>query len=249
MSELKKLPGIGPYTAGAIASIGFQRPVPIVDGNVERVLSRVDAISTNPRSAEGRKALWSRAEALLVREQPGDFNQGLMELGALVCTLKKPKCPECPWRERCEAHRLGIEETLPAIPKKAPPRPVYASYGLLYVNGALLLGKRPMQGILAGMWEPIGTRWTTEDRREEASTLVEVVKERTGLVVEVAGVLGEVVHVFSHRRLRARVYRLDLLSPMTSLEPRAFYSQVECAMEPTDFALSKLSQKLIAASH
>jgi A/G-specific adenine glycosylase len=246
VAELKKLPGIGPYTAGAIASIGFQQPVPLVDGNVERVLSRVDGITSNPRSAPGKAALWARAEALLVADCPGDFNQALMELGALVCTSKRPKCDICPWTGQCEARRLGVQSDLPAIPKKKPPVSIYGSYGLLVLDGALVLGRRPNQGILAGMWEPVGSPWTKENNLDDGALLVNSVRERTGLSVRVSRALGEVVHVFSHRRLRVQVYELELEPPLVEMLPLAFYTHVERAQIPDAFALSTLSRKVMA---
>ena len=244
VSDLKKLPGIGPYTAGAIASIGFQRPAAVVDGNVERVLSRVDGVRANPRSSSARRALWARAEALLVAEHPGDFNQGLMELGALVCTPKNPKCGDCPWTELCRAREEGLQEILPAIPKRAKPTNIYAAYGLLSIQGKQVLGRRPPTGILAGMWEPVGTDWTEEDRRDDTDALVAAVNARTGLCVEVGDSLGDVIHVFSHRRLRARVYALRLAEGIYAPRSGKFYSEIQCTTEPLGLGLSKLSRKL-----
>jgi A/G-specific adenine glycosylase len=245
VSELRKLPGIGPYTAGAIASIGFQTPTPVVDGNVERVLSRVDAIHGNPRSSAGRKVLWARAESLLHPDRPGDFNQALMELGALICTPRNPKCTECPWQDRCLAHQQGIEAALPEIPKKTPPSKIYGTYGLLRIDGKLVIGKRPLRGILAGMWEPIGSDWTREDHREDTAALVEAVNLRAGLEVEVIRSLGDVVHVFSHRRLRARVYALRLLDSTDAPRTGSYYSEVGYTNDLPALAMSKLARKLI----
>ncbi len=117
--ELQRLPGIGPYSAGAIASIAFRQDVPIVDGNVVRVLCRLFALDTDPTRAPLKNTLWEIAESLIVKGQAGAFNQALMELGALVCTPQKPRCSDCPLSRVCEAHRLNRTASLPALPKAA----------------------------------------------------------------------------------------------------------------------------------
>jgi A/G-specific adenine glycosylase len=124
--ELLKLPGIGRYTAGAIASIAYDIPEPVVDGNVIRVLSRLDALRGDPRKKPLSEMLWSRAKALVELSDPSRFNQGLMELGALVCTPKNPNCSQCPLLKSCRAFPLGFVDTLPELPKraKAVPRQV-----------------------------------------------------------------------------------------------------------------------------
>ena len=112
------LPGVGRYTAGAILSIAYGKRYPIVDGNVARVLSRLFVVRGDPRSGPSRKALWQKAEEVLPRRSVSDFNQGLMELGALVCTPREPKCLVCPLQVDCEAHRRGLQERLPELPPR-----------------------------------------------------------------------------------------------------------------------------------
>ena len=121
--ELLTLPGVGRYTAGAVASIAFGRRAPIVDGNVARVLCRIDRIETDPRERETQALLWRRAEEILPRRRVGDFNSALMELGATVCTPRSPQCLICPVREHCEAFAAGVQERIPA-PRKAKPTPL-----------------------------------------------------------------------------------------------------------------------------
>lgn len=119
--QLRKLPGIGAYTAGAVASIAWGQETALVDGNVERVLSRWLALPNDVRSASGKKTLWAAAERLVKGTRPGDFNQGLMELGSRVCTPTKPACDNCPTSPWCKAYELGDPERFPVKPvAKAP---------------------------------------------------------------------------------------------------------------------------------
>jgi A/G-specific adenine glycosylase len=138
----RELPGIGRYTAAAIASIAFAEPVAVVDGNVERVLNRVFGVN------RGREAAWQRAESLLDRERPGDFNQAMMELGATVCTPRTPQCQICPLRAWCVSR--GANDTRPQSLRKRK----QLAYGLACRNGSVLLVQRPADAsLMAGMWE------------------------------------------------------------------------------------------------
>ena len=137
--ELQKIPGIGPYSAGAIASIAFEQAVPAVDGNVIRVLTRLFALPGDPNQTALKKQLWSLAGQLVDPKQPGAFNQAVMELGALVCTPRKPSCISCPWRKNCLAHAQGTVDQFPALPKKAPPTERYMALVLLRYRGSYAL--------------------------------------------------------------------------------------------------------------
>ncbi len=140
--EWRELPGIGRYTAAAIASIAFGEAVAVVDGNVERVLARVFG------AAEGREVAWERAESLLNRARPGDFNQAMMELGAMVCTPRSPQCPMCPLHTWC-ASRGADRTRLPSRRKRKQ-----ITYGVARKNGSVLLVQRPADAsLMAGMWE------------------------------------------------------------------------------------------------
>jgi A/G-specific adenine glycosylase len=151
---MRTLPGIGEYTAAAVASIAFNLPHPVVDGNVYRVLSRVLNDRTNIASSGARKHFTVLAESVLDREQPGDFNQAIMELGATVCLPKKPLCLVCPVSEICGACRAGIQDTLPV--KMKPRRSIEETRILLWIenDGKLLLWQRPPSArLMAGFWE------------------------------------------------------------------------------------------------
>ena len=151
---LVKLPGVGDYTAGAVASIAFGRPVPAVDGNVLRVAARVADIRENIMDTKVRKSFRAWMEAAMPQDRPGEYNQALMDLGATVCLPNgRPDCGQCPLSGLCEAHRLGIEEELPLRAKKAPRRVEEMTVYLLVRSGEIALRKRPKSGLLAGLWE------------------------------------------------------------------------------------------------
>ncbi len=157
---LREVPGIGPYTAGAIASIAFGERAPLVDGNVARVLARVFAVEDEIKSTAGQKALWRRAgelmQALPEGAAPGDLNQGLMELGASLCAPAAPRCLPCPLARLCEARRTGRQDALPVVAPRRPERelPILART-LVWIErgGRILLARRRAGGLFGGLWE------------------------------------------------------------------------------------------------
>jgi A/G-specific adenine glycosylase len=153
-AALARLAGIGPYTAGAIASIAFGLPVPAVDGNVRRVLMRLAAIEAATRSAEAERAVRARATELVQTPRPGDLNQALMELGATVCLARRPACGACPLAKGCAARRAGRQDELPRPARRRAPRTEHAqAYILRDATGRLLVARRPDRGLLGGLWE------------------------------------------------------------------------------------------------
>ena len=153
VEELLQLPGVGRYTAGAIASIAFGRRAPILDGNVTRVLCRIDNIAADPRDRSTQARLWQRAEQILPSRRVGDFNSALMELGATLCTPKNPQCLICPVREHCQACAAGTQMKRPR-PKKTKPLPlVRRQTYCIRRSGRWLIERRPPRGRWAGMWQ------------------------------------------------------------------------------------------------
>lgn len=150
---LRHLPGIGRYTAGAIASIAFGERTPLVDGNVARVFARIFAITANVKAPRTQETLWQLAEELVPNRNPGDFNQALMELGALVCTPANPQCEICPMRRVCGARAEGLIDQLPNRGQPQTTERVVVSAALVRRNGSFLMQRRPERGLLAGMWE------------------------------------------------------------------------------------------------
>jgi A/G-specific adenine glycosylase len=193
---LMQLPGVGRYTAGAIASIAFGRRAPILDGNVIRVLCRIDRVTADPREREMQARLWSRAEAILPKSRLGDFNSALMELGALVCTPRTPQCLICPVRAHCEAIRAGVQEQIPS-PRKSKGTPLLErKVYCIERAGRWLIEQRPAKGRWAGMWQ-----FVTIDAAANGTTLgtlpCRISRPRP---------LGEVTHGLTHRRYRFEVF-------------------------------------------
>lgn len=150
---LQKLPGVGRYTAGAIASIAFNARAPILDGNVIRVLTRLRGWSGDPKSKELNGRLWHEAEAILPRQRIGDFNQALMELGSLVCKTDQPRCPVCPLRKECKAFALGKTGDFPTPIQKTEPVDVFIEAALIEKQGKFLIARRNGAKHLQSMWE------------------------------------------------------------------------------------------------
>ncbi|MEJ6403177.1 A/G-specific adenine glycosylase [Yoonia sp. 2307UL14-13] len=160
-NDLLKLPGIGPYTAAAIAAIAFDQPETVVDGNVERVMARLHDIHTPLPAA--KPELTEAAATLTPQNRPGDYAQAVMDLGATICTPRNPACGICPWRDPCAAREAG---TAPELPKKTPKKKVPTRYGIAYVarrtDGAWLLETRPEKGLLGGMLGWPGSDWSDD---------------------------------------------------------------------------------------
>jgi A/G-specific adenine glycosylase len=205
VEALRELPGVGRYTAGALASIAFDRAAPIVDGNVARVLARLFAIDADVRSRAVQDRLWSEAEGLAQGEEPGALNQGLMELGATVCTPRAPRCEDCPWTTDCAARAQGRAESLPLRSRPAPVRRIEAVAGLLERHERVLAVQRPQRGLLGGLWELPGGELANGE--PPARALARALREGLGLGISDAEPVGTVEHAFTHRLLRLHVYR------------------------------------------
>lgn len=153
VDELMALPGVGRYTAGAVASIAFGRPAPIVDGNVARVLARLFALNAPLNLPATGRRLWELAAALVPRSAPGDFNQAMMELGATVCTPRQPHCPACPLADLCCARRRGLVDRLPVVAPRPTPRAVEHAIVAVQRGRCFLFVQRPARGLWASMWQ------------------------------------------------------------------------------------------------
>lgn len=152
-AALLALPGIGPYSAGAISSIAFGLPEPIVDGNVVRVLCRLFALRGDPAKSPLKQLLWQRARELVPRDKPSEFNQSLMELGATVCTPTSPRCPECPVAKQCRGLALGIERELPELAQRKAPTELRTAAAYVRTKDAILLRQMPADAPRwAGLW-------------------------------------------------------------------------------------------------
>ncbi len=209
---LLALPGVGRYTAGAIASIAFNVPAPIVDGNVVRVLTRLHAIQDDPAQPAVQRQLWSLAEAAVDPKRPGDFNSSLMELGATVCTSRSPRCLTCPVRRHCAAKAAGLEETIPP-PKQTRqlPRVERHVWRVETDDNRLLVEQRPTSGRWASMWQFIS-------RPAGSPPPVELDGVRS---------LGTISHALTHRKYQFHVSRARLVGQV----PDAFVAADEQALD------------------
>lgn len=198
---LRALPGIGPYTAAAIAAIAFNRHAVVVDGNVERVMARLFAVTAPLPHSKGQ--LRELAATLTPQQRAGDYAQGVMDLGATVCTPKSPACVICPWNDVCLAREQGIHESLPRKVKKAEvPLRHGVAFWMVRADGCVALRRRPPKGLLGGMTEVPGSDW-----RAKAWTENEVappVKAKWRVLP------GLVLHTFTHFRLEVTVWTADL---------------------------------------
>ena len=157
-AALRALPGVGTYTAAAIAAIAFDKPAVVVDGNVERVMARLFAVEEPLPGA--KPALREHAAALSPDQRPGDYAQAVMDLGATVCARARPRCEACPWVEACRGHALGVAATLPKrMPRKTKTLRRGIAFWITREDGAVLLARRPPQGLLGGMIEVPSTEW------------------------------------------------------------------------------------------
>ena len=198
---LRTLPGVGDYTSAAIAAIAFDEPVPVMDGNVERVISRVFRVEEALPGA--KPILKAHLATLTPRERAGDFAQAMMDLGATICTPKRPACALCPRRDNCRALAGGDPELYPVkADRKAKPVRFGAAYVAVDEAGSVLLRKRPLAGLLGGMSEVPTTGWTSS---RDGGTGVEHAPFAAGWKP-----CGAVVHVFTHFELRLSVYRADV---------------------------------------
>ena len=205
---LRELPGIGAYTAGAIAAIAFSEPEPAVDGNVVRVFSRLFGIRGDVTRPDARREIDQYATDLARGEAPADWCQAVMELGALLCAPRSPRCSECPVATYCDANRVGDVGALPNKPKKRKPKTIEGASALLLRRGKALAVRRAEGGLLGGLWDLPGGEL---DRGEEPATgLVRHLEEGTGLTLSAPPeACGSVAHVFTHRRLRLHVFRAE----------------------------------------
>lgn len=200
VEQLLRLPGVGPYTAGAIASIAFDRPAAILDGNVARVLARLHGIESPIDEPDTRKRLWRLAEQLANSPSPGDVNQGLMELGATRCTPRSPKCLVCPLTDHCVAAREGRAEELPRrLPKRKPTAVVHSVVAVRRGN-RLLFEQRGNGGLWAGMWQ-----LPTWEEDADLGELPRRIADRLGPIAQTPVELERFAHATTHRTITFRV--------------------------------------------
>ncbi len=239
---LRALPGVGAYTAGAVASIAFGIPAAAVDGNVERVICRVDGFGDDPRRAAGRRHLQARVEAIQDASVASEVTQGLMELGATVCSPQRPDCGACPWRAVCVARHTDRIEALPNLPARKKPVAVQGTAVVVMRGEQVLLARRP-PGLLGGLWEP---PWQPDPAGETAGVAA-LLAARVGLpATQDLHPLGQVVHVFTHRRLTLTVWGMAVSTDVpTPVAPGFYEAMAWCPRGVPGVALSKLAHRIL----
>jgi A/G-specific adenine glycosylase len=208
MRPLQKLPGVGRYTAAAIASMAFGQDEPTLDGNIRRVLARYFDVKEEARSSAGEKKLWELAGENLPAGRAGEFNQSLMDLGALICRPKTPDCTHCPLSDGCQARMLGIQHLRPVmLPKPAIPHHIVTA-AVIYRDQRVLIARRPPEGLLGGLWEfPGGKQQGDEDL---PSCLQREIREELGVEIRVGNQLGVYRHAYTHFKVTLHAFECRL---------------------------------------
>ncbi|MEB3259109.1 MAG: 8-oxo-dGTP diphosphatase MutT [Cyanobacteriota bacterium] len=240
-----ELPGIGRSTAGGILSSAFDQPVPLLDGNVRRVLARLLAHPRPPRTEEA--LFWQWSATLLDPDQPRLFNQALMDLGATVCTPRRPRCADCPWHSACGGYAAGDPTRFPVKETSRPvPFQVIGVGVVLDAGGRVLIDQRLEEGLLGGLWEFPGGKQEPEE--PIAETIARELREELAIEVEVGEELITVDHAYSHKRLRFVVH----LCRWRSGEPQPLASQQVRWVAPAElpgYPFPAANARIIAALH
>ncbi len=206
------LPGVGRYTAGAVLSIAFGKRVPILDGNVARVLARVFLVRGDPRQAPVRRILWRKAEEILPVRSVAAFNQALMELGALICTARSPRCLVCPISEDCGALREGLQKVLPEVAARPASVPVTLAAAVIRRRGRLLMYRRREDSLMQDLWELPGG--ACEPGEDPQIAVAREVRARYGIEVEPTREIVQVKHSIMNRRITLLAFEARLRSEL-----------------------------------
>lgn len=201
--ELRKIHGVGEYTAGAIASIAYDQQTPAVDGNVIRVISRLRGIRENAGVPSVKRRITMEAAALVPAERPGDFNQALMDLGARVCVPGTPSCEKCPLWELCDANREGDADELPVLPRKNPPRVMDYDVCLIF-SGKRVLMRQRTETMLQGLWV-----YPMLEEHWDAEELPGLVRKKLKLQVSGTEYAGDAKHIFTHQVWQMKIYTMQ----------------------------------------
>jgi A/G-specific adenine glycosylase len=205
IEELQNLPGIGAYTAAAMAAFAYEADVVALDGNLRRVLSRLFDLDQDPRSLEGESYLAEKALDLLPSGASSTFNQALMDLGAMICLPRTPRCQACPIRSHCQAKAKGVQEDRPIRVKKAPIPHYIVTAGVLERDDKVLIARRPQEKLLGGLWEFPGGKCEQDESLEDC--LQREWREELELDVQVGEEVGVYSHAYTHFRVTVHAFK------------------------------------------
>ena len=232
------IPGVGLYTASAVLSIAFAKPLPVVDGNVRRVLARFHDLRGKQWLREG--PYYNLAEQLLDASAPGDWNQALMELGATICRPRKPACPACPLRRGCRARAAGRQEELPLSRRKRPTVKVTVAAAVVQKHGRILLVRREKGRLMGGMWELPQTSLESRGLPD----LVGEMKSRHGLTLAPGPLVASAGHTITFRRIRIEAYEARLVGRAHDSDRHLWATRDEIASLPVSSMTHKVVRSL-----
>jgi A/G-specific adenine glycosylase len=249
VDELAALPGIGRYTAGAIASIAFGRRAAVLEANTRRVLIRLVALNGDCNSAAGQSQLWSLAERLLPRTKCGTFNQAMMDLGAELCVPLKPACELCPVREFCAAHAAGLQNVLPKRRRKPLAEAIREAAVVVRRGKKVLLVRRPQGERWAGMWDFLRLPLPAEEATVVGRTLSRGAAELAGVRIRPGEVIGEIRHGVTRFRITLVCFKAAYLGEADGTAHRGlerrWVSPAEFAAYPLPTPSRRLSRLVV----
>lgn len=242
-ADILALPGIGRYTAAAIASIAFGQAYAVVDGNVSRVLTRLLGISGEPKSIAVQSRLWEAAQRLLPASRPGDFNQAVMELGATICTPRQPECSSCPWTRHCWARQQGRQESLPEKARGGPARKSHQAAVVVRHRGRYLILRRSSQRLLKDFWEFPSVE--LHNRQTASEMAARLASEACGLKINSVEPLMTVKHSITTRRIELQVFQAEV-ERGAILEPNAPGRRWVGLKDLGRYAFASAAQRILA---
>ncbi|MEL6525862.1 MAG: A/G-specific adenine glycosylase [Chloroflexota bacterium] len=250
VSELLRLPGVGPYTAGAVASIAFGVQAPVVDGNVIRVFSRLFDIEDDVTQTSTKNQMWEIADTLVPAERAGDYNQALMELGQKICSKHNPLCADCPVQTYCQAFDNDTQDERPVKKKKAPTPHYDVAAGIVRNSeGKILIAQRPLDGLLGGLWEFPGGKQEPDETLPEC--LQRELREELAIEVEVEAFFVQVKHAFTHFKITLHAYECTYIGSSDGSDaPQAIEAKDWAWIDESqfdDYSFGKADREVIAA--
>ncbi len=240
--ELNALPGIGPYATAAISSIAFKKILPVVDANVRRVMMRVLLIK-DKISTKHDEIITKTLNDLISTKEPGDFNEAMMEIGALICKPKEPSCNQCPVAKYCKAYQEGVQELIPEPVSKIIEE-IQAVVGIIKVNKKLFIQQRPQKGLLAGLWEFPGGKVEKSDKNHTKALEREIFEE-TGLQVTVGKRIGQVTHFYTRFKVHLTAFVCEPVGKVTLKENMRLVTTEELKKYPMPSGSAKIIERYL----